>query len=69
MACHSAKRMQAGIMRGKFLLLLLRQGFINVAHTKKNKKVIEHECRFPFIGFSGCGIYVCRRLQGIMQGM
>ena len=28
--------MQVGIMRGKFLLLLLlRQGFINVAHTKK----------------------------------
>jgi len=68
MACHSAKRMQVGIMRGKFLLLLLlRQGFINVAHTKK--KVLEHECRFPFIGFSGFGIYVCRRLQGIMQGM
>jgi hypothetical protein len=38
MACHSAKRMQAGIMRGKFLLLLLRQGFINVAHTKKKQK-------------------------------
>lgn len=42
MACHSAKRMQAGIMRGKFLLLLLRQGFINVAHTKKKTKKLSN---------------------------
>lgn len=46
MACRSAKRMQTGIMRGKFLLLLLlllRQGFINVAHTtKKNQKKLSN---------------------------